>query len=170
MKTYKKILSLLVLSFFMTSCSSDDSDNNSSGCGNILDQPAQGTFKGLPFVFEKGTHRLQFGEYFCRIYVFDIIGGDCLLPDFGGNEGVILFGLPNLEPQTLTLSDESGEVNTLNFNSQSIDPPRTLIELAKCGQIEIISSTSTTVTGRLIAESREGSTINGNFTLDLCTE
>jgi len=170
MKICNIISILIISSLFLTSCSSDDTDNNNSDCGNILDQPAQGTFKGSPFIVENGTHRLQFGEYFCRIYVSDKIGGDCLFPDFGGNEGVILFSLPNLEPQTLTLSDVSGEVNTLNFNSQAIDPPGTLIELAKCGQIEITSSTLTTVTGRLIAESREGSTINGNFTLDLCTD
>jgi len=73
---------------------------------------------------------------------------------------------PNLDPQTIRLSDVSGEGESLNFNS--ILENVTFAELATCGQIEILSSTSTSVNGRLVAIGQEGSSINGNFTLTIC--
>lgn len=166
------IMGLLVA----TSCSSDDSsdgdgDNNgdiNSVCTTIFDQPAQGTIYGKEFTNQGGTYRETFDQYFCRLYVSKVTGGDCAFPEFGGNESVLLFSLPNLNPQTLMLSDIVGEGEILNLNSQSLGV--TNVDPAVCGKIEILSRTSTTVTGRLIANWEDGSTINGNFTLTLCTE
>lgn len=141
---------------------------NTGDCtdGDIEDQTAQGNFKGTDFTVQGGTYRSQFGAFFCRIYVSELTGGDCSFPEFGGNEGVIIFNLDSLDPQTITFSDVSGEGESLNFNS--IVQGTTEIELATCGRMEILSSTATTVSGRLIAEGQDGSTINGNFTLTVC--
>ncbi|PZD76903.1 hypothetical protein [Mesonia sp. K7] len=76
-----------------------------------------------------------------------------------------MFRLPNLDPQTVNFSDVSGS-QTLNFNS--VVGTTTEVELATCGKLEILSSTDTTVSGRVIAEGQQGSSINGNFTLTLC--
>ena len=157
-----------MFSLFIISCENEEVGKENSSCSTILDQPAQGTFKGVSFSIKGGSHQLLFERYYCQIHVFDKTGGDCIFPIFGGNEGKILFGLSNLEPQTIVLSDVVGEGETLNFNS--IEMGKTVVELAKCGTLEIISSTSTTVSGRLIAEGQKGSTVNGNFTLTLCTE
>lgn len=135
-------------------------------CGNIMNQDAQGTFKGVDFVNQGGSYRLQAGSYFCRILVTEPIGGDCFFPEFGGNEGSILFSLPNLDPQTITFSDVAGEGESLNFNS--IDNGVTNVELAVCGELEVLSSTDTTLNGRIVAIGQDGSTINGNFTLTIC--
>ena len=142
--------------------------NPSDDCtdGDIEDQTAQGNFKGTNFTVQGGTYRSQFGAFFCRIYVSELTGGDCSFPEFGGNEGVIIFNLDNLDPQTIEFSDVAGEGESLNFNS--IVQGTTEVELAKCGRMEILSSTATTVSGRLIAEGQDGSTINGNITLTVC--
>jgi len=178
MKTSKFILTLFILSCFMISCGSDDDGSNneveSSDCKNIIDQTAKGTFKGVDFTTTGGSYRFQAKEYFCRIYVSNVTGGDCAFPEFGGNEGVILFRLANLEPQTIKLSDIQGEGESLNFNSQEYDDNGidmfTDVELAECGQLEILSSTSTTVSGRLVGKGQNDSSINGNFTLTLCED
>ena len=142
--------------------------NPDSGCevADIVDQVAQGNFKGVDFTTQGGTYRSQFGEFFCRIYVSALTGGDCAFPQFGGNEGVIIFSLSNLEAQTITLSDVAGEGESLNFNST--EQGVTEVELASCGKIEILSNDANTVSGRLIAQGQDGSSINGNFTLNLC--
>lgn len=145
--------------------------NTESGCtfADFVDQPAEGNFKGVDFTIQDGTHRVLGNSYYCRIYVTELTGGDCAFPQFGGNEGAILFSLPlDLTPQTITLSDIAGEGETLNFNS--ISQGVTFAELAECGELEIISNTATTVEGRVIAKGQEGSTINGNFTLTLCED
>ena len=147
----------------------DDGGDDGGGdvtCESVIDQEAQGSFRGVDFVNQGGSYRLQSGSYFCRILVTELIGGDCFFPEFGGNEGSILFGLSNLEPQVITLSDVVGEGESLNFNT--IEDGVTIVELAVCGELEILSSTETTVTGRVTAIGQQGSTINGNFTLTLC--
>jgi len=148
----------------------DDDDDNSGGdvtCEPFINQDAQGSFRGVDFVNQGGSHRLQQNDtYFCTILVTEVIDGDCFFPVFGGNEGSILFSLPNLEPQTITLSDVVGEGESLNFNT--INGTTTTVEQAVCGELEVLSSTDTMVMGRVTAIGQQGSTINGNFTLMLC--
>ena len=154
----------------ITDDGNDDDDDDGDGgvtCGDIIDQEAQGVFKGTSFVNEGGSYRFQFGEYFSRIFVSEVIAGDCNFPEFGGNEGRILFSLPSLDPQTITFSDIAGEGESLNFNSINNDGS-TDIELAVCGELEVLSTTDTTLSGRIFAIGQQGSTINGNFTLTLC--
>ncbi len=64
---------------------------------------------------------------------------DYSFPTPEGDQYNILFPLPSLEFQTITL-EEFGE-NTLNFNRITIgeNSPITEIELAECGTIEITS-------------------------------
>jgi len=144
----------------------DDDGGGDVTCEDFIDQDAQGSFRGVEFVNQGGSYRLQSGSYFCRILVTAPIGGDCFFPEFGGNEGSILFSLPNLEPQTIILSDVIGEGESLNFNT--IENGATVVEQAVCGELEVLSSTDTMVMGRVTAIGQQGSTINGNFTLMLC--
>jgi len=166
MKLFKTILTILFISTILTSCGSDDSDNGSNNCGDYTDQIAQGNFKGENFTVQGGTHSVLGPKYFCRIYVSEKTGGSCGFPQFGGNEGVVIFSIPNLDANSYTLSDESGAENTLNFNS--IENSITEIELAECGKIEIYENNGNIVTGRVFAKGQDGSKIDGNFTLELC--
>ena len=64
----------MIISTPLSSCSSDDSQENSI-CGMIIDQLAQGVFRGVNFTVTGGSFRSQFDEYFCRIHVFEVTGG-----------------------------------------------------------------------------------------------
>lgn len=117
-----------------------------------------GFFKEFTF----GSETTYRGE----IYVKEDLDDDCFFPFFEGTQDNILFPIPSLEPQTITLS-ESGN-NTLNFNR--IANGITEVELAECGTITITSYDATTgvLEGTVVARGQEGSTVNGNFTLLLC--
>lgn len=170
MKTLKTILITIILAgVLLQSCNSSD-DSSGSNCPTLIDQPAQGSFRGTSFVSPDAYYRVStFGQttmITARIYVREAIDGDCLFPFFGEPEDVILFGLPSLEVQTISLQ-ETGD-NTLNFNR--IVDGVTEVELAVCGTIEITSYNETTgeLQGTITAKGQEGSTVNGNFTLQFC--
>ena len=167
-----KLLSALVFSVFTlvaTSCSDDDSSGG-SGCITLIDQPVQGSFRGEAFVSPAGFYKeFTFGgetTYRGEIYVKEDTDDDCAFPFFDGTQDNILFPLPSLEPQTITLSDTGN--NTLNFNR--IDGVETQVELAECGTITITNydAVNGILEGTIVARGQEGSTVNGNFTLLLC--
>lgn len=177
MKTIK-LLSVLTIAFLTlttVSCSGSD-DSNESGCPSLINQAVQGNFRGTGFVSPEGFLKVtQFGETTIirgDIYVKERIGGSCFFPEFEGTQDNILFPLPSLEVQTITLQD-SGD-NTLNFNRIVIteDGPVTEVELAECGTIEITSYNEDTgvMQGTVVARGQFGSTVNGNFTLMTCDD
>ncbi|MBO6605351.1 hypothetical protein [Psychroserpens sp.] len=167
-----KLLSVFLFSvcaLVFTSCSDDDSSGGTA-CITLVDQPVQGSFRGDAFVSPAGFFKiLTFGSettYRGEIYVKEDIDDDCFFPFFDGTQDNILFPLPSLEPQTITLSDTG--VNTLNFNR--IVNGVTEVELAECGTITITSydEANGILEGTVVARGQEGSTVNGNFTLLLC--
>jgi len=176
---FSYLIALLMFGFL--SCSDEDDSTTDEGsdetttCLEYLNQEAQGEFQGESFTAQGGTYSEFFGEYRCKIYVNELIGGDCSFPEFGGNEAVIIFSLEALELQSITFTDtaEIGEtVNTLNFNSIVLEDnvSVTVVELATCGALEItdVDLENNTVSGTIVAKGQEGSFINGNFTLDFC--
>lgn len=167
-----KLLSVVVFSVFtlsVLSCSEDDASGG-SGCISLVDQPVQGSFRGEAFVSPAGFYKVTtFGSdtfYRGEIYVKEDMDDDCVFPFFDGTQDNIIFPLPSLEPQTITLSD-TGE-NTLNFNR--IANGVTEVELAECGTITITNydEVNGILEGTVVARGQEGSTVNGNFTLLLC--
>ena len=171
----KKVLVILMVATLSWSCSSDDdSSGNGNDCPNLISQTAQGSFKGSSFTSPGGTYMVAPGTdngYRCRVYVREVISGSCTFPDFEGTtQDVILFTIPNLNSQTITLSDTG--VNTLNFNRIAVENgvSVTSIELATCGTITIteLDTAAETLSGTVVAIGQDGSTVNGNFILDLC--
>ena len=172
MKKIKLLLFAVTLgSLTVFSCSSSD-DSDSSSCDSYINQPVQGSFRGEDFVSPAGFYKvLTFGQTTNirgEIYVKENQDTDCFFPTFEGTQDNILFPIPSLEAQTITLS-ENGE-NTLNFNR--IVQGDAEIELAECGTIEITSydEDNGILQGTVVAEGQFGSTVNGNFTLLLCED
>ena len=174
-KTIKTILAAVVITtgLMLQSCGSDDdSGGGSDDCPNLSDQPVQGSFRGTDFVSPDAFYKaLTFGgttTYRADIYTKQRTDGDCAFPLFEGSQDNILFSIPSLEAQTITLSDTGS--NTLNFNR--IANGVTEIELAVCGTIEITTYNATTgeLQGTVVARGQEGSVVNGNFTLQLCDD
>lgn len=171
----KTILAAVVITgiLMLHSCSSDDdssADGNEDSCGEVTNQPVQGNFRGESFVSPDAFYKeFNFGgmtTYRVDIYTKERIDGDCVFPFFEGAQDNILFSIPTLDVQTITLS-ESGE-NTLNFNR--IVNGVTQIELAECGEINITNYNATTgeIQGTVYAKGQEGSVVDGNFTLQFC--
>lgn len=176
MKKIKLLLFAVTIgSLSVLSCSSSD-DSSGSSCDSYINQPVQGSFRGETFVSPAGYYTVTtFGEiirYGGKIFVKPSTNNDCFFPTFDNGDDIILFPLPSLEVQTITL-EEFGE-NTLNFNriAQGEDGPVTEIELAECGTIEITSydADNGILEGTVVAEGQFGSKVNGNFTLLLCDD
>jgi hypothetical protein len=174
LKTIKTLFTVLIItgSLFMQSCGSDDDSSNggSDNCLTLTDQPVQGNFRGTSFVSPAGFYKVYNNggttTYRGEIYVKENLESDCFFPTFEGSQDIILFPLPSLDVQTITLS-ETGD-NTLNFNR--IVDVETQIELATCGTVSITNYNEVTgeLQGTVVAIGQEGSTVNGNFTLLLC--
>ena len=170
-----KLLAFVMLfsSSIVMSCSDDDSDGGSS-CVDYVDQAVQGSFRGTDFVSPEAFYKvLTFGETTSirgEIYVKENLDSDCSFPTFAGDQDIILFPIPSLETQTITL-EEFGE-NTLNFNriTNTETGLVTEVELAECGTIQITSydADAGIMEGTVVARGQFGSTVNGNFTLVLC--
>ena len=166
----------------LCSCGGNDDMDSGNNCSDLINQEAQGSVKGFDFTNQGGTYtELSNGEYRCAIRTKQATGGSCLFPEFEPfseelREVKILFGLKELKPQTITFSDiaDAGGTleNTLNFNAihydSSTNSTYTDIELATCGSLEIVEVADSKIKGRIIAEGQKGSTINGNFTIELC--
>ena len=170
---------LFVFAFIATlvfSCSSDDSDDGGSNCPDLIDQTAQGDFRGESFVSPGGTYLLAPGGnngYTCTIYVENRTDGDCVFPIFGNDadpQDSIKFPIDDLSLQTYTFSDTGGD--TINFNRVAVEDnvPVTTAELAVCGTVTITEhdADADTLTGTITAVGQDGSEINGTFILDLC--
>ena len=178
MKTIKllSVLAIVFISLNLLSCSNNDSDEDSSSCISLVDQNVQGSFRGTNFVSPEGFYKVStFGETTIirgEIYVKENIDTDCSFPTFEGTQDIILFPLPSLEIQTITLA-ESGN-NTLNFNRITIgeNGPITEVELAECGTIKITNYDAGLgiLEGTVVARGQFGSKVNGNFTLFLCND
>ncbi|NQX84760.1 MAG: hypothetical protein HRT67_02360 [Flavobacteriaceae bacterium] len=183
MKTVKILLASMILITSLASCSSnDDNDNTSNECEEFIDQDAKGTVKGFDYTNQGGTYiLLSSGKYQCAIRTKQATGGSCAFPEFDPFSNTLLevkivFNLDELVTQTITFSDVADEdgnlTNTLNFNAIHYDTTEnstyTDLELATCGTLEITEVSSTEISGKIVAEGQQGSTINGNFTLELC--
>ena len=174
-KTIKTIFAALVITgaLLVQLCGSDDdSSGGGDNCTNATNQAVQGNFRGTSFVSPDAFYKeLTFGgntTYRVDIYTKERTDGDCVFPLFDGSQDTILFSIPSLEVQTVTLS-ETGS-NTLNFNR--VADGVTEIELAVCGTIEITNYNEATgeIEGTVIARGQEGSLVDGNFTLQLCDD
>lgn len=168
----------LVAVIGLLSCSSDDdkgSEGNNGECPkSIANQVARGNFKGTNFEVTGGIYIDQSfdgtARFFCSIHVKEVTGGNCSFPTFEGSNDTVLFTLTSLEAQTFDVNDEistDGVIRpTLNFNrTKGIE---TEAELS-CGRIIINGlNDNDQLTGSVVATGVEGSTINGNFVLDLC--
>lgn len=185
----KPLSAIFTSLLLMTSCSSDDSEssnNNSTDSGIIeessttcettpTDQIAQGIFKEDSFTASGGAYREQnFGDkvnYFCTIYVKSPIDLEaCIFPEFEGTDDTIIFSLSSLEAQTIELSNDltqGFDTVTLNFNRIDLEG-ETKTELG-CGTLIIDGiNEDNQLTGSVIANGDNGSTIDGNFVLDFC--
>ena len=183
MKILKGILASFIFITSVVSCSSsDDEATPSKNCGDFINQEAKGKVKGFDFTNQGGTYTLMPNrEYNCTIRTKEVTGGSCFFPEFDPfseelREVKILFGLKELKPQTITFSDTANAggtlENTLNFNAKHYDSNTnsnyTDAELAICGTLEITKVNNNKISGKIIATGQKGSTINGNFTLELC--
>ena len=173
MKTIKTFLLTFIIigSLIVQSCDSDDdSPSGGDNCPDLVNQTAQGNFRGTDFVSQGGFYKdFSFGgeaSFRIDLYVKERTGGDCFFPVFDGTQDIILFSIPSLEPQTINFS-EIGD-NTLNFNR--IVNGVTEIELATCGTVEITNYDTLTgeLEGNLFARGQDGSVVNGNFTVEFC--
>lgn len=182
MKHLKLIIAVLTI-FSLTSCMEYDDDglpdigdgdteNPDVDCAEIIDQLAQGNFKGTDFTYTGGSYASQDStntNYICHIHINTSLTGNCL-PEYGENQDIdeIIFSLDSLAAQTMTFQESGG--STLNFNRFVVSDSTTLTELAVCGTmyIDSIGTTDNKVYGRVTATGQEGSTINGNFQLDFC--
>lgn len=164
MKLLSKLAMLsLIIVFF--SCGDDDDDGPAY---DFKDQIAQGTINGKSWTFESGRAEISNGELSidlsadsesipCETFFFD---------------GLIIF---------FYIDNETGTTE-LNFDLNDFDNSKTatfydpedgesgLNIIATEGAIEILSITDTEITGRL--DIRDGydnsSSVNGNFTIELC--
>ncbi len=175
--TKTKLLAI-ASSLTLFACSSDDDSGNGSSNANcnapaLIDQVAQGSFRGADFTVQGGSYRAQtianVEQFFCSIHVKEVIGGSCAFPDFEGTDDTVIFQLSTLDvPQTITFTDEfNGVGQALNFNRISANG--TEVELA-CGTLTITALDALTnqLSGNVTADGAEGSIINGNFVLELC--
>ena len=168
----KLLLSILSLSFFLTTTSCDEDDPGSSF--EFIDQNLQGTIDGLPYTFGEGTADAVNidGE---NELSFDLLDADenftavCDLFGFG-DEVSILFSTPNevgLYELFFDLSSFDGQtVTLLNPNGEG-GVPNNII--ASTGAVEILTITDSEVTGRIDARFDGDNTVNGNFTVIFCS-
>lgn len=175
----KKLLLLSLSFFFIFSCSeySDDENiinntNTTVNCDNLTftEQDAQGVFSGENYTYTQ-AHYTPLGEgedmrYIVSILINEPTGGTCFFPDYEGNANKrIIFSIPTLEQQTYDFLNTN---IALNFNTTI--PNDINAELAMCWKFELISLDTETnkVYGKIVAKGVDGSTIDGNLTLDLC--
>lgn len=161
MKSIKTIIFLAsIFICTLTSCSGND-ETSAKDCesGTIANQDAKGVFKGKSFTYKAAYYKKFVDDsYSFTIHVEDLAGNCSSV-----SKNSILFRLDSLQPQSITLSLK----NNVNFNTTITNEVNA--EIATCGKIEVISVTSGgTVSGRIVAEGADGSTINGNFTAELC--
>ncbi len=155
------ITCVLTLLIFTQSCGSDGESGPSYA---FIDQNLQGSINGIPFVYAEGTveltgsgDRLSFDLYDTD-EIFDDV---CAVFGFGEEVSVFFTGANEVGLYELSL-----ESNTVTL----FDPSETLNVIASIGAVEILTITSTEVTGRIDARLDAGSTINGNFTVVFCEE
>lgn len=139
-----------------------------TSCSTIKTQSAQGKFRGRDFTYIVGYYQKIGTRYQCRLFTKVSTDSSCIFGTFTGDDDKILWSIPTLGAQTIVLNQTT---STLNFNRILASNSNTEIELADCGKIEILSYDDVTkkITGRLIAKGQQGSTVDGNFVLDLCT-
>lgn len=185
----KKIIALIPFLFLIFACTdseliiegenvgdgsgTNDTNNPTIDCDNLnfTDQDAQGVFSGDNYTYTQAYYRLlgegDNAEYTISILVNEPTGGTCYFPDYGGdaNKRIIFSIPPTLEPETY---DYQNTNIALNFNTTITNGVNA--ELATCWKFELVShdADANKVYGKIVAEGVDGSTINGNVTLDLC--
>lgn len=157
---------MLLLIVSATACQPEDPDEPLT-CqpSGFVNQAATGEFMDTTYTVLTGKAKED--PFDSTMYRFSLYGetptGDmCDNFNFDLPRKSIIFTLPK-SVGTYALSSSRG----LTFNYAL--PNQTDATVATCGNIEIISITATTITGKLEADARDNeSFLNGNFTVQLC--
>jgi hypothetical protein len=157
----KKILLYLAIPILFTNCKDDDDAKPSFEFKN---QNLLGKINGGNWTYQEGTAETDGGTL--RIALF-LDQPEPVCDIFGFSNGdQVFFTVPNavgVYALSFNLSGGgTGQTVTL------FDIQETLNIICTEGAIEILTITSTEVTGRMDARSDAGSFVNGNFTATIC--
>lgn len=162
MKTFNLSVLCLFLLSLLASCGGD-SENSPSY--EFKDQNLQGMINGESWSFITGTAQTSSqdpNQFFVDMAAM-AIQDPCNAFVLEGNR--VFFSIPNevgVHQLHLDLSNGTGQTATL------FDQSETLNVIATQGAIELLTITSTEVTGRMDARGDTDSFVNGNFTLTVC--
>lgn len=150
--------SLLAISLFsFLACADDDP---SPTC-KFKDQNVQGEINGETFVLEKGFANIYNDELSIQLYTIgEIAGNEVCYSIFFGTKVNASFRVPN----KVGLYEISPDNQPVRF----YDPAESLNIKATQGFVEILTITSTQVTGKIVAGTGKNSCINGNFSITFC--
>ena len=169
-KSINHLFSIIALATILALVACGDDDGGTGSSFDFIDQNLQGTIDGQSYNYGEGfvdettindLNRLSFSLYDISEDFTDV----CDFNGFG-NEVNVFFNTPaevGLYELSLDLQNFEGQTVTL-FN-----PDNTLNIIASTGAVEILTITSTQVTGRIDARVDGDNTINGNFTAVFCT-
>jgi hypothetical protein len=159
------LCAVLIFSFAISSCGSDDSDENNCEA-NFLSQTVTGEFMGSTFTVVEGTTEEDFADatkFRITLYGETVTGDACDNFNFDKPPFSIIFSVPMVTgTYELGLSSYS-----LTFNDASVVNEVNAV-VSVCGAIEITAVTNDTVTGKIDATGDTDNVLNGNFTAVRC--
>ncbi len=162
---------LLLAAFLMNACDEEEDgllDFDDGQGYDFKDQVIQGTINGKDWEFKQGTAGIEESEISIQLSpeeasdpcdVFTRTPDQIVFFTVNAEVGVyeLKFDFDDFEDnQTITMLDrDAGDGGPLNI-------------IATSGAVEILSVTNTEVTGRIDARESSSSSINGNFTVQIC--
>lgn len=157
----KGLFILLVLFAVISSCKKDD---DAPGY-NFIDKALSGKIEGGSWTFRSGYVDSSSYEGVKKLSMsfYGVTGDAC--SDFLDGDRVI-FSVPmkiGVFPLKFSFTDLEGSQTVTLFDDET-----SMNNIATSGAIEILSISSTSVTGRIDATSDDDNTINGNFTVSFC--
>jgi len=163
-------LFLMIAVFAFSSCDDETPEVVDNCIPSFKSQNASGMFMGEAFTFVDGKAKVS--PFDSTQYAFTFYGetptGDmCDNFNFDLPKKTILFDLPQ-QVGLYELGFSTSE--SLTFNDATVTN-QTTAEVSLCGAIEILTISTTSITGRLHAKVEADSTnniINGNFEVMLC--
>jgi len=162
------LLLMLAAIVFISSCGSDDEPGADY---NFVEQVAQGVIEGDDWTLGSGTASATEDQDGNKIYSVNMYSAQETMQDacgfFGADFDKIFFSIPTevgVYALSFDLSSFSGRTATLYDNETGLNV------IASDGAIEIVEVTETQVIGKVDIRSGTDNNINGNFTLDLCSD
>lgn len=169
----KILLSLFAVSVLFACSKKDDkvsdTEADDSYTVSFIKQPAQGKIKGTTFEYITGTFiqdHFKTDKFEIELFDkadFDTVGiGKLCGLGFYGTTRECYFSIPKVVGRY-----ELGTSTHATFKTGELN---TALPMALKGAIEIISVTDTKMVGRIDAYESENNHINGDFTVEFCTE